>query len=416
MGLSGLLQYYVGGRYNRPQSSSLLPLQAEGTCLFWKTPYNSKIMAKDTRSKIFKVAVELFSKRQVGSVSIAEICRMAAVSNGVYYRYFKNKEELFRAIIDEFLIYFDEELSNINGFSVEEKLYSFINTIINVTREKHNEISIFREGQYRLYGYEDTLRYLYIRSAEFVFERTISEVEYLYIVSGLRFCSIRTQNNNMSIMPETLRDFILHGVFPGFAFNSDNFVIPSCFNSPPEIPVESSYEKLIQCGIFQFGKWGFHEVTVADISRQCGLAVGTFYSHFESKEQFLNTIVLYIGEKTRHYLSEMVNSNGNRLEQEIFGIWYFLNYFDKRLEYYSIVREAEFVGKEVVREYYDSFEHGYLRNLSCVSEDNRVCAANFLIGLSHYTGIEVLHRKRIKDVPLFINNLSLLLKNGINYN
>jgi AcrR family transcriptional regulator len=370
-------------------------------------------MAKNTRSKIFIAAVELFSIKRVESVSIAEICRKATVSNGVYYRYFNNKEELFRAIIDEFLIYFENALNEINGINVEEKLYSFINTIIKIAEEKHHEIAIFREGQYRLYGYEDTLRGLYIRSAEYVFERKISEVEYLYIVSGLRFCSIRALHNNINIKPEDIRDFILYGVFPESSSGRDNFVIPLSFDSPPESSIKSSYEKLIHCGIFLFGKSGFYNTTVADISGQCGLAVGTFYSHFESKEQFLNTIVLYIGEKTRHYLSKMVCTHGNRLEQEIFGIWYFLNYFDKRLEYYSIVREAEFVGKDVVGEYYDAFEHGYMKNLFSVPEAKKISAANFLIGLSHYTGIEILHRRRIKDIPLFMNNLALLLKKGI---
>jgi len=373
-------------------------------------------MAKDTKNKICKAALALFSNNQFEVVSIAEICRYAQVSNGVYYRYFKNKEELLRILIDDFLIQFEKELTDIQGTTIEEKVLRFITIILKVGKEHKQEIAIFREGQYRLYGYEDTLRKLYIRSAEFVFERTISEVEYLYIVSGLRFCSTRVLYNNKIIDPEYIRDFILNGVFPHMDMNINISNIAEQFNSVFEEEPDSSYEKLIRCGIFLFGKSGFHKIGVADITSECRLAVGTFYTYFESKEKFLNTIVLHIGERTRHYLSKNVHNHGNRLDQEILGIWHFLNYFRNHLEYYSIVREAEFVGKEVVSQYYDAFEHGYLKNLDSISEEKRIHAANFLIGLSHYTGIEVLHRERINDIPRFLVEMSLLLKNGISFN
>jgi len=373
-------------------------------------------MAKDTKNKICTAALDLFSSNQFEVVSIAQICRYAQVSNGVYYRYFKNKEELLRTLIDDFLIQFEKELTDIHGNTIEEKVLQFITVILKVGKEHNREIAIFREGQYRLYGYEDTLRNLYIRSAEYVFERTISEVEYLYIVSGLRFCSTRVLYDNKSFEPENIRDFILNGVFSTIDLNINKDDIPEDFKSPVEEEPDASYEKLIRCGIFLFGKSGFHKIGVADITRECGFAVGTFYTYFESKEKFLNTIVLYIGEKTRHYLSKNVHNHGNRLNQEIRGIWHFLNYFNNRLEYYSIVREAEFVGKEVVSQYYDAFEHGYLKNLDSIPEDKRINAANFLIGLSHYTGIEVLHRERIKDIPQFLVELAVLLKNGISFN
>ena len=48
-------------------------------------------MAKDTPDKIRRAALKLFSTRWFETVSIAEICREAEVSNGVLYRYYSNK-------------------------------------------------------------------------------------------------------------------------------------------------------------------------------------------------------------------------------------------------------------------------------------------------------------------------------------
>ncbi len=37
-----------------------------------------------------------------------EICRNTSLSNGIFYRYFKNKEEVFIELLDQFLFYFEQ--------------------------------------------------------------------------------------------------------------------------------------------------------------------------------------------------------------------------------------------------------------------------------------------------------------------
>lgn len=369
-------------------------------------------MAKDTRERILRSAEHLFSLRQFDDVSIAEICRDAEVSNGVYYRYFPNKEVLLRNLNDDFLDYFQERLSSIKGMNTEERLLSFITIVLSVGMEKKEGTTIFREGQYRLYGYEDRLREIYINSSQFVFQREINEAEYLFILSGIRFCSTRALYSGMIVNPIFLVDFILKGLFPQEIGSFPD--LPDHFDSPKEPLPKTGREKLIQSGLHLFGEKGFYNTAVADIVRECDLAVGTFYTHFESKESFLNQLVLRIGEKTRHYLSEHAGGKNDRLEQEITGLWHFLNYFHDRLEYYTIVREAEFIAREVVNEYYNAFEKGYLRNLTPIEKgEKRLHAANFLIGLAHYTGIEILHRKRITEIKPFLRKIIDLLASGI---
>lgn len=370
-------------------------------------------MARDTKKRIMKSAEILFSERQFDDVSIAEICRMASVSNGVYYRYFRNKEELILSLNNSFLDFFRASLKGITGNTVDEKLMSFISIVLDVGRIRNREITIFREGQYRFFGYEDELRRIYMDSACTVFGRPIDEAEYLFILSGLRFCSTRALYAGMNVDPALLKDLILHGVFPEEQTNSGLPELPDSFSSPLPDEPKNGYEKLVISGLRLFGEKGFYNTGVADIVRECGLAVGTFYSHFESKESFLNTLVMGISERTRHYLSEKAYGN-TRLERELTGMWYFLNYFYDHPEYYSIVRETEFVAREVVNRYYDSFERGYLKNLAFIEpEDRRLHAANFLMGLSHYTGIEVIYRKRISDIKTFLKKILMLLNRGM---
>jgi len=52
-----------------------------------------------TEDRLVQSAVELFSHKWYGTVSVAAICRRAGLSNGVFYRYLDGKEALFRRIL-----------------------------------------------------------------------------------------------------------------------------------------------------------------------------------------------------------------------------------------------------------------------------------------------------------------------------
>jgi len=54
-----------------------------------------------------------------------------------------------------------------------------------------------------------------------------------------------------------------------------------------------------------------------------------------------------------------------------------------------------------------------MHNLTSYDGETRRVAANFLMGLSHYVGIEALLNGRVGDVPAFIGELARLLKQGV---
>ncbi|MCF8531391.1 MAG: TetR/AcrR family transcriptional regulator [Reyranella sp.] len=55
----------------------------------------------DRASEIAMAALELFVTRGFAATKLADVARAAAVSKGLPYLYFKNKEELFKAVITE---------------------------------------------------------------------------------------------------------------------------------------------------------------------------------------------------------------------------------------------------------------------------------------------------------------------------
>lgn len=370
-------------------------------------------MATKTPARLRDAALSLFSSRWFETVSIAEVCREAGVSNGVFYRYYRRKDDIVRVLLDEFLAHLQEEITDPAGDTVEERLTSLIRAVYDAGIHYAAQVTVFREGQYRFPEYEERLRAIFMDACEHVYARPVSEAEYLYTISGLRFTSTRAIYDGLPRQAETIARFILEGLFPGEAASAALVHVPAEFpRIPPEEPTDSR-ERLIASGMRLIGRRAYHEIGVADIARETGLAVGTFYTYFESKEAFFSQIVEQIGRRTRRYLSRQAAAHHTRLEQEAYGVWHFLSYFNQHPEYYAIVREAEFVAKPWVRRYYDAFEEGYMESLPIEDPDARRTAANFLMGLSHYVGIEVLLTHRITDVPAFITELTQLMVQGV---
>lgn len=51
---------------------------------------------------------------------------------------------------------------------------------------------------------------------------------------------------------------------------------------------------LIQAGMDLFSRYGYRDVSIEDVVKQCGLGVGTFYRYFSSKESFYEHILSII--------------------------------------------------------------------------------------------------------------------------
>lgn len=82
---------------------------------------------------------------------------------------------------------------------------------------------------------------------------------------------------------------------------------------------------------------------------------------------------------------------------------------------YNIVREGEFVVPSRVREYYDEFERGYHKRIADMRPLDHRTTSNFLMGLSHFLGLEILYDGTIDRAKSLITELGQHLSNGIDY-
>jgi AcrR family transcriptional regulator len=344
-----------------------------------------------TEARLIKAAVDLFAKKWYGIVSVAEICREADLSNGVFYRYFQNKEALFRRILVQVLDMIRQVIDAAGGTGPEERLRRFVDAIVGFSWDHPDLISVFREGQYRFFEYERELVAIYQRGLGSALGREASVSEYLFALGGVRFCAVRRTLHGVEIRVADLHRILRAGLFPGMSFDTG-----AVFGGPAQpLPVTletGARERMLASGRRLIGEKGYFATNIHEITGGAGLSVGAFYTYFASKDAFYAELIRVVGHEVRSFIARNLAPAGfpplNRLERELRGLWLWLVYLSIDRNCYAIVREAEFVLPAAVRDYYGAFVEGYRKNPEGNGDADPATAIEFLLGIAHYFGIE----------------------------
>ncbi len=373
-----------------------------------------------TAERLVAAAVELFAQKWYATVSVAEICREAGLSNGVFYRYFEGKEALFKLILGRVLEQIREAMEQAGGQTPRERIQNYSAAMLRYTEAHADLISVFREGQYRYFDFERRLVAIYTRSLSTALGREVDLAEYLFAFGGLRFCSIRGASGASSIDLDTVTGIVTDGLFRGLSFDAAKVFGGSAKPLPVALE-EGVRERLLRSGRRLFGEKGYFETNIHEVTSGAQLSVGAFYTHFGSKEAFYAELIGLVGHDVRAFIAtNMAGTTGlNALEFELRGIWLWLVYLSMDRNCYNIVREAEFVLPATVREYYGAFAAGYKKRLAplritrTAPQLDEATAIEFLMGLAHYFGMEAAFDTSPINARALVETLGGYLAHGL---
>lgn len=177
--------------------------------------------------------------------------------------------------------------------------------------------------------------------------------------------------------------------------------------TPPQRPRTKRGErtrlKILKAAEEAFGTLGFHGAGIIDITQRAGIAGGTFYCHFPSKEETLRELVRQLGRDLRAFVAQRVAGSQDRLEAEERGLRAFLDFVAEHQNLYRILQEALFVDESIYREYYEAFGAAYERLLSQATGDGELRPGNSsvrawaLMGMGHFLGMRFALWER--DIP-----------------
>ncbi len=366
-----------------------------------------------TYEALLHAGVQVFGQRGFRRASVAEICRRSRVANGTFYQYFPDKEHLFLTLVEQMTNALQARLdaSVDRAAPALDQLHSALTAHLHFIDSQAALYRVFREAEFI---HAELPKQLYGRVAHFYqqilheaqnakqLRRLDPETVSFSLIGMAEFIALRYifWDRGLPILQigETLRELISHGISgeqPFVPAEPSNSLIPE-----EEITELSQGQRtrarLLEAAEAEFGQKGFYEAQIVDITRRAGVAHGTFYTYFPSKEAIFVELVREINGQLRARLRAAIAGLRDRRQIERAGFQAFFDFIREHARAYRIVREAEFVGSPknaAGRWYYEQLAQGYVPALARAMQDRQIrsldpeALAYALMGIGHFIGL-----------------------------
>ena len=115
---------------------------------------------------------------------------------------------------------------------------------------------------------------------------------------------------------------------------------------------EKTLRRILDAALGEFGERGFADSSVASITQRAEVALGTFYTYFDSKEALFAALVRHMSEQVRLAVAPAIAEARDSLDLEQRALAAYLAFVHEHREVYRIIDEAEFVDPEGFRAHY----------------------------------------------------------------
>src|SRR5207253_8371537 len=117
---------------------------------------------------------------------------------------------------------------------------------------------------------------------------------------------------------------------------------------------ERTLRKILDAAREEFGERGFSDSSIVAITQRAGVALGTFYTYFDSKEAVFQALVRDMSAQVRDHVAPAFKDATDALDGERRALESFLRFARKHRDVYRIIDEAEFVEPSAYREHYET--------------------------------------------------------------
>jgi AcrR family transcriptional regulator len=113
-----------------------------------------------------------------------------------------------------------------------------------------------------------------------------------------------------------------------------------------------------------FSEFGYPAASIVKITEAAGVAQGTFYLYFDSKQAIFDELVRDLNRRVRHAMKEGSSRGRTRLEAELLGFQAYFRFTADHPALYRIIRQAEFVSPAMLHYHYERLSEGYVDALT----------------------------------------------------
>jgi AcrR family transcriptional regulator len=117
---------------------------------------------------------------------------------------------------------------------------------------------------------------------------------------------------------------------------------------------ERTLRKILDAARDEFGERGFSDSSIVGITQRAGVALGTFYTYFDSKEAVFQALVGDMSAQVRDRVAPAFKEAADAIDGERRALESFLEFARSHRDVYRIIDEAEFVQPSAYREHYET--------------------------------------------------------------
>ncbi len=115
---------------------------------------------------------------------------------------------------------------------------------------------------------------------------------------------------------------------------------------------ERTLRKILDAALDEFGERGFSEGSIVGITRRARVALGTFYTYFDSKDAVFKALVTDMSGRVRDHVAPVLVEASDTLDGEERALESFLEFAREHKQVYRIIDEAEFVDPKGFESHY----------------------------------------------------------------
>lgn len=133
-------------------------------------------------------------------------------------------------------------------------------------------------------------------------------------------------------------------------------------------------EELFRAAAEVVGQVGYQNASVAMITQRAGVAQGTFYNHFSSRQDLFDKLLPSLGGQLLNHVKEVSKSVSGLMQKEEHGFRAFFSFLKGNPHFFRILNEAELFAPEAYRSHLDLVHKGYMRMFKKAHENGEIAS------------------------------------------
>ncbi len=139
-----------------------------------------------------------------------------------------------------------------------------------------------------------------------------------------------------------------------------------------EAKADETRRALFSAAATTVGKYGYEGASIAKITALAGVANGTFYNYFETRQDLFDQLLPAVGERLLDHIRSRVDRGSSGIERERQRMVASFEFFQQNRGFLRVLNEAEVYAPRAFRQHVKTFAADYAASLKLQHENREL--------------------------------------------